>query len=420
MWNRFIFFLNRVGERLWVRPLIACILSVAAAFVAKGADSLSAFKYIPAINSESIETLLSITASSMLVIATLAVASMVSAYASASSGATPRSFTVLVSDNISQNALSTFLGTFIFTFVALIALKNGFYGKNGLLALASMTAVILALVIITFLRWVDWIARLGRIGTTIKQVEAVGMDTFLKRRRCPRLGGALTESASGPGQAVYADTIGYVQHINVETLQSLAEEHMLQISICAIPGVFATTDRPIAQVWPDDSSKSLPELSCVAEAYEIGSDRTYDDDPRFALIALSEIASKALSPAVNDPGTAIGIFGSFIRLFSAWSKPLQEDEKVEVQFDRVHVPALCAEDMLDDAFSATARDGASIVEVQIRLQKALKSIAAMPDRELTEAAKEQSRLAVKRAKMAINFEEDLALVTAAAEWSLQN
>jgi uncharacterized membrane protein len=47
--------------------------------------------------------------------------------------------------------------------------------------------------------------------------------------------------------------------------------------------------------------------------------RYFDEDPRFGLITLSEIASRALSPAVNDPGTAIQIISSYVRLFSLWA-----------------------------------------------------------------------------------------------------
>ena len=47
MWDRIVFLLNRLGERLWIRPLISCVLSVAAAFIAKAADSLDVIRGIP-------------------------------------------------------------------------------------------------------------------------------------------------------------------------------------------------------------------------------------------------------------------------------------------------------------------------------------------------------------------------------------
>ena len=74
-------FLNRFRDRLWVKPLTVCLLSVALVFAAKLADSTTLEQIVPLISADSIESLLSIMAASMLVIATFSVASMVSAYA---------------------------------------------------------------------------------------------------------------------------------------------------------------------------------------------------------------------------------------------------------------------------------------------------------------------------------------------------
>jgi uncharacterized membrane protein len=106
MWDRLSFFIKRLGERLWVKPLIVCVLSIGAVFLANLMDMTEFGRFLPQITKESTETLLKIMASSMLMMATFAVASMVAAYASASSSATPRSFPLVIADDVSQNALS--------------------------------------------------------------------------------------------------------------------------------------------------------------------------------------------------------------------------------------------------------------------------------------------------------------------------
>lgn len=111
--DRIRFLLNRLRGKLWVKPLAVCRLSIAGAFMAKLADGTGLAEVVPEIDAESIKPLLTIMASSMLVIATFSVSSMVSAYASASNTATPRAFSLVVADDASQNALSTFLGAFI-------------------------------------------------------------------------------------------------------------------------------------------------------------------------------------------------------------------------------------------------------------------------------------------------------------------
>jgi uncharacterized membrane protein len=138
-WVRF--WINRLRERLWVRPLAICGLSIAAVFVAQLVDRTILREVVPEIGQASLETLLSIIASSMLVIATFAVGSMISAYTSASSAATPRSFSLVVADDISQNALATFIGAFIFSVVALTAVENDYFDKGGRFVLFLLTLV---------------------------------------------------------------------------------------------------------------------------------------------------------------------------------------------------------------------------------------------------------------------------------------
>ncbi|WP_300498100.1 DUF2254 family protein, partial [Marinobacter sp.] len=111
--DRLRFAFSRMKERLWVKPLVLCVLSVCGTFLAMLADDLGLAGTVPRINRASVESLLSIMASSMLVIATFAVGSMVAAYASASTGATPRSLPLVIADDVTQNALSAFIGAFI-------------------------------------------------------------------------------------------------------------------------------------------------------------------------------------------------------------------------------------------------------------------------------------------------------------------
>ena len=410
MGDRLKFFINRIRERLWVRPLAICLLSTAIVFLAKLVDKLEIGKLVPAITPDSIETLLAIISASMLVIATFAVASMVSAYASASSTATPRSFSLVISDDVSQNALSTFIGAFIFSIVALVALKNGYYDKAGRFVLFVLTLIILAVIIVTFVSWVDRIARLGRLGGTIDKVEAATTAALQQRRSTPTLRGVPAGPCRNWGQAIYAGTIGYVQRVDVTALQKFAEKSQVQITVAALPGTFSAPGRALAYVTADSGDLSDIDTSQIAQAFLIGDDRTFDEDPRFGLIVLSEIASRALSPAVNDPGTAIVIIGTFIRLFTLWGEPIKEGDTRTPDCDRVKVPEISLRDMFDDAFTAIARDGAGIIEVAGRLQKAFKSLASIGDATMRDVAMHHARLALARAENVIELQEDIEVL----------
>ena len=404
------FFLSRIRERLWVKPIAMCILSIVGVFLAKTADYVEFDQLVPDITQDSIEKLLSIISTSMLVIATFAVGSMVSAYASASNTATPRSFSLVIADDISQNALSTFIGAFIFSIVALIVLKNGYYDKAGRFALFLLTLTVFAIVIAMFIRWVDCIARLGRLGTTSDKVEKAAAAAIRRRRCAPTLRGIPVVTNQRGDLTIYANSIGYVQSVDVNTLQMCAEELKILITVTALPGTFSSPGRALAYVAADSGNLSDIDTSKIAQAFLIGNDRKFDDDPRFGLIVLSEIAGRALSPAVNDPGTAIKIIGAFVRLFAIWNEPVEESDVRRYECNRVAVPEISLQDMFDDAFTAIARNGAGAIEVTIRLQKAFESLATIGDAQMRDIALHHARLALARAEITLELPEDLELI----------
>ncbi|HCM05089.1 MAG TPA: DUF2254 domain-containing protein, partial [Oceanospirillales bacterium] len=156
------FYLARIRERLWIKPLMSCVLSIGAVMIAGIVDGITLGVKLPNVSAEALETMLTIMSSSMLVIATFAVGSMISAYASASGTATPRAFPLIVADDVSQIALSTFIGAFIFSIVGLAAQLNGYYTGAGRFVLFIITLFVFSIVVLAFVRWVDRIARLGR------------------------------------------------------------------------------------------------------------------------------------------------------------------------------------------------------------------------------------------------------------------
>lgn len=405
--ERLRFIANRLRERLWIKPLVICLISIAGVFVAKAADQTGLRQIAPEISVGSVATLLTIMASSMLVIATFAVGSMVSAYASTSSTATPRSFRLVVSDDLSQNSLSTFVGAFIFSIVALTTVENDYFQTAGRFTLFVLTLIVLALVIITFVRWVDRIARLGRLGTTIDKVEAAAAAALKRRRTAPTLQGVTARQPLKDAWSVYSPAVGYVQRIDISVIQDFAARVHGRVAVAALPGTFVSPGRPLAYVRCED-----PEFDDqqVIRAFVIGGERLFDDDPRFGLVVLSEIAGRALSPAVNDPGTAIDIIGTMVRLFTNWITPEETESSKKLVFDRVEVPELLARDMFDDAFTAIARDGAGILEVAVRLQKAFNSLAFLKDEAIREAAIHHSRLALARSEKALKLPEEIDVV----------
>jgi len=393
--------------RLWFRPLLICGLSILGVFAATWADGSKLAERLPGPSPESVRDLLNIMSGSMLVIATFAVGSMVAAYASASNATTPRSFPLVVADDLSQNAMSTFIGAFIFSVVAQTALKNELFGKSGRLVLFFLAVLVFAAVILMLIAWVDRIARLGRLGDVMQKAEAAAARAFRRRAESPWMGAAQPTAELDEGEPVYAECPGHVRDIDMAMLQSWAEQHRARVRVLAAPGAFVAGHRALARVRQDEAAEFPTNLEALRRAFAVGDARSYDNDPRFGLIVLSEIASRALSPAVNDPGSAIAVLGSQARLLTTYARESAQQSTESPRFPRIEMSALDWDDLCEDAFAAIARDGAGCIEVALRLQKMLDALAAEGIDGLRVAAQQASMLALKRAELAMKLPKDL-------------
>ncbi len=149
----------------------------------------------------------------------------------------------------------------------------------------------------------------------------------------------------------------------------------------------------------------------VVTAFTVGDERSFDQDPRFGLCVMSEIASRALSTSLNDPGTAIDVIGRALRVLSVWSGHTDEEEDdVEVIYPRLRVRPLGLDDLFDDIFTPIARDGATIIEVQVRLQKVLLALGRLEGKSFRDNAIRHSKLALMRAEAAMAVESDLVIL----------
>lgn len=372
---------SQLTKRLWFRASLFSLLGVATALVAVVFKDFIPESLSARIGADAVDKILGIIASSMLAVTTFSLSTMVGAYSAASSGVTPRATTLVMEDATTQNALATFIGSFLFSLVGIIALSTGAYGTQGRVLLFAVTIGVVILIVYTLLRWIDHLSKLGRVGETIDRVENAAMAAINQRAQWPYLGGAayppdLVLPASA--RTLSSEQTGYVQHIDVQALDVIAKERQIQLYLEVLPGSFVHVGMPVVRIVAVDPA-SIDDGRLDAEkilaALTIGVRRTFEHDPRFGLSVLSEIASRALSPAVNDPGTAIDVIGRGVRTLTCWGRPQISTPKHDPGCDLVYLRGLLVEDLFDDFFSPISRDGAGLLEVNIRLLKALISLA---------------------------------------------
>ena len=369
--GRAAWLLNRIRRKIWFRAALFSLAAVLIAALSALAGDYIPFDYNLSLASGSVDSILNVIATSMLAVTTFSLSIMVAAYGSATSNVTPRSTKVLLADPTAQNTLSTFLGSFIFSIVGIIGLSAGLYDERGRVILFFATLAVIAIITITLLQWISQLGHFGRVGDTIRRLEKSVLPAMKAAGQSPGLGTMKEIEVPTGFVPIHAETIGTVTHIDVAELQELAADEDVSIHLRVLPGSLVHDARPVLMVPPSLPASAIEKLrDCVT----IDRTREFDQDPRFGLVVLAEIASRAMSPAVNDPGTAIDALGSTLRLFSEFAKS-RADAAVEVAHDRVYGPWLAIDDLFSTVFDPIARDSSGTLEVINRLLFVLSALS---------------------------------------------
>lgn len=403
--------IRQVTRKLWVRAALIAVFAVAAALIGLLGERLIPADLPAKIGADAVENILNILATSMLAVTTFSLSTMVAAYSAATTSVTPRATKLLMQDATTQNVLATFIGSFLYSLVSIVALSAGAYGQSGRLVLFVATLIVILLVVVTILRWIDHLTRLGRVGETTDRVEEATARAVSERAAQPFLGGHplrdIAKDRPADARPIFPTTTGYVQHVDMKGLSELVERSSGRLFVAALPGRFVHAAQPLAYV---ESPLDEEALAALREAFVIDNARSFDQDPRFGLSVLAEIASRALSPALNDPGTAIDVIGRGVRLLARWTKCREAEAAQSPTYPQVWVPPLHIGELFDDMFAPIARDGASLVEVQTRLQKAYRALAEIGGEAFAAEAKRHSRRAMAFAEAAMTLETDKALL----------
>jgi len=116
--------------------------------------------------------------------------------------------------------------------------------------------------------------------------------------------GAPEPLAETGGYPLCVREAGYIQYIDPETILTLARQENLAIRLLRQPGHFVGRGAVVAHVWPADRvDERLDGL--IRHAFRLGNQRTPTQDVECAVNRLVEMAVRAMSPAINDPFTAM-------------------------------------------------------------------------------------------------------------------
>ena len=165
------------------------------------------------------------------------------------------------------------------------------------------------------------------------------------------------------GHPVRATGAGYIQYIDPRRTLALARERDLVIRLLLKPGRFAVSGAVLATVWPADRIDARSERE-IRNAFHLGRQRTPTQDVEYAVNQLAEMGVRAMSPAINDPFTAmtcLDYMGDGLALFVRQRKDsptiYDREGRLRIVFDPVTFDQLldAAFDMLRHASCNNAK-----------------------------------------------------------------
>lgn len=404
-------------RKLWVRVVIIGAFAV----VALGIARLSSY-FMPDLNAigpgiASVDRLLNIISNSMLAVTTFSLTVMVSVYQSTASQWTPRIHRLIIEDRTTQNTLATFIGAYVYALTGILLRETGLFDAQAVLPFFVLTVGVLVLIVVFMIRWVLHLQTFGSLMESTRQVEKIARAAIEDRMERNCLGArALDADTPIPKGclAVASPISGYVTFLDVERLQDLAARRGVRVYVTAEVGTFYFKGDPLAQVADVDAGdgrdltdRSLAEA--ISDAILMDDLRSFEQDPRFGLTVMAEIGSKALSPGINDPGTAIDIITRLARLLMCYKA-----EGDGAAHDRVWVRRLDPADLITDAYGSISRDGAGLIEVQQHLQKVLAGLSRQGDPAMAAAAQRAAARELQRGEAALDFAPDREKLRATA------
>ena len=390
MLERVIKFWEDLEQRIWVIPALASVLGVAGAMglatLDRESEAALRLPWVPMVqDAASARELMSTVAGTFIGAAASLFSITLVAMTLASQQYGPRLLANFMSDRISQAVLAGFIGGAAYCLMVLWSIEDGatMFVPSFAVSVGMAWALAGLGIMIYFLYHIAESMRLSRILSNIGE----SMELAIELRYPSTIGNSTP--VQGPVDAdhleferdahpICANGFGYVQTVAGSQIMDLACENDLVITLQLRPGQFVSPGKEIARVYPSSAQLGEDIVDGIGDSFLLGIERSPAQDIEFLFQKLCDIANKALSPAVNDPYTAIM---SVDRIGLGIVQFLREETISPVRYDdegRVRVIARGATSLallLDTCFESIRHYAAADLKVLTRIIEVLADLA---------------------------------------------
>jgi uncharacterized membrane protein len=356
---------------LWFLPLVG---GVAGSLLAVVVGNLETAIQLPELLTYSASTasgLLTAIVSAMIAFTGFVVTISVLVIQMATGTLSPRYMRLWYRDRLQKAVLAVLVGTLSFSLATLRHSGTGVTPSLGVLI--SGIAVVASIVL--FLLFLDRFIHRLRPVAVAQLVMRQGMRHFSSPMVSAGAESAEDEPVGVEPVAVARSArTGSIQAIDRRGMVAWATSNACVVVLRRAPGDFVSKGARIAEVYADSPPPGADRLD---DMFALGVERTIEQDPAFAIRVVVDVATRALSPAVNDPTTAVQVLDHLqVLLHEIGSRPLSRRAVLRDDGGRVRVviPTFDWTDFLTLAVTEIRQYGATSIQVLRRLRAMLEDL----------------------------------------------
>lgn len=260
---------------------------------------------IPAIMVSSQETarsILGILIGGLITLTVFTFTQMMSLFSQVANSYSPRLLPYLTGSRSLQFVMGTYLGVIVLNIIVLLSIRaddDGFIPNLSVLICILLGVFCLML----FLYFVTTISNKIQVGNIIESVFERGISATRKASRNDRFAEKTLPGDIENWYAIPSPIGGFIGTINYEYLSQLAKKNGTRFYIGSAKGQFLPKNAPLLQSEKKIEAGEIEQvMKAVSPIY-----RKFNDWYFPPIRLLTEIAVKAMSPGINDPGTAVDV-----------------------------------------------------------------------------------------------------------------
>ncbi|MEX0868301.1 MAG: DUF2254 domain-containing protein [Nitriliruptoraceae bacterium] len=303
-------------DSLWLIPSVAVVIAAVAAAVLTRVDpylgwipSALTFSGTP----DGARAILAQLAGSTITVVGLVFSLTIIALQMAATQFSPRLLRTFLRDRRVQVVLSAMIASAVYSVGVLRTVRSA---AENVVPFVPRTAVSVALLasfaaVGLLIYFIHYVAQHLRVDVVMREI-VVATLAQLERVEADRdvLPDRIAPDPPADAVPVWARRGGYLQLVDASALADQAREAGLVVRLRPTLGEWVTEGTTIAWVWPDtatgDAVGDRDEVAVLIHRYlHLGVDRTESTDLAYGLRQMQDIATRALSPGVNDPTTAV-------------------------------------------------------------------------------------------------------------------